>query len=377
MKRVAFFLITIFVSLLFAASVQAQLGIQAVDITGDSISKGFNASSAFPCSNADQENYNWMTSDTHGTSLCGAGSENVFSVFEQMECDAGTNLIAPLPNHAASGATMLANFVSQAGNVSTYLAAQPSKRLAVVFLGHNDSCSGTATKVNTSCSSSDLDPNNYCKTTPDAFERELRKGLDILMSVGNTRIGVISPIRVSQLCNFGSKTNCQIGSFSCQFLWGSVNICASLTRDCSSTRVMDTYTTMKSYHDIIKRVTEEYGAIRSGGRSAIVMIGGQIVGGGVKAFGTVFAYSDVPWFYRFSSAQISCCDCFHPSASGQNTLAALLKNGLFCTRANPCCTDTGDDLADGKCTTLNYHQTYYAGLFSTFGLGAIDDDSYQ
>ncbi len=348
---------------LFAvASVSAQLGIQAVDITGDSISKGFNASSASPCSNGDQENYNWITSDTHGFSFCSAGSENVFSIFEQMECDAGMSLFSPAPNHAASGATMVSDFVAQAGNVRSYLSGQPATRMAVVFLGHNDNCSGTITKANASCSSSDLDPNNYCKTKPDSFERELRKGLDVLMSIGDTRVGVMSPIRVSQLCNFGSKSNCQLFG-NCQFLWGVVNICGSLTRDCSTTRVADAYTTMKNYRDIIKKVTEEYAAVRTGGRSPVVMVGGQIVGGGLKSPGTVFAYSDVPWFYRFSSSQISCCDCFHPSGLGQDALAKLLKNGLSCTRANPCCKDTGDPLADGKCSTLNYMQTHYNGLF--------------
>src|SRR5262245_25181876 len=127
-------LIAIFALILCAGSLRAQLGIQAVDVSGDSISKGFNAGNAFPCSNGDQETYNWMTSDTHGTSLCSAGSENVFSVFEQMECDAGMDLIAPVPNHAASGATMVGNFVSQAGNIRTYLSSQPAMRLAVVFM---------------------------------------------------------------------------------------------------------------------------------------------------------------------------------------------------------------------------------------------------
>ena len=355
-------LIAIFVLLILVASASAQLGIQAVDITGDSISKGFNAGSASPCSNGDQENYNWMTSDTHGMSFCSTGTENVFSVFEQMECDAGMSLFAPAANHAASGATLVGNFVSQAQNVQSYLSTQPATRMAVVFLGHNDNCSGSVTKSNSSCSSSDLDPNNYCKTKPDSFERELRKGLDVLISIGDTRVGVISPIRVSQLCNFGSKSNCQLFG-TCQFLWGVVNICTSLTRDCSATRVSDAYTQMKTYHDIIKRVAQEYAEIRTGGHSPVVMIGGQIVGGGLKAPGTVVVYSDVPWFYRFSSAQISCCDCFHPSGLGQDTLARLLKNGLFCTRANPCCKDTGDALVDGKCSTLNYIRTYYNGLF--------------
>jgi hypothetical protein len=348
--------------LVCAVSIRAQLSIQAIDVTGDSITKGFNAGNAFPCTNGDQESYNWLTSDTHGSNLCTSGSENVFSIREQLECDAAFNIFGASPNHAASGATLVADFVPQAGNVRTYLAGQPSKRLAVVFLGHNDNCSGTITKTNTSCSSIDLDPANYCKTKPDTFERELRKGLDVLISIGNTRIGVLSPIRVSQLCNFGGKANCQLIG-TCQFLWGSVNICGSLTRDCSSTRIIDSYSTMKTYHDILLKVTYQYAVLRNGGRSPVVVVGGQIVGGGVKAPGTEVVFSDVPWYYKFSSEQISCCDCFHPSGLGQDKLSRLMKSGLACTPTNPCCRDTGDLLSDGKCTTLDTTQTFYQGLF--------------
>lgn len=361
MKKLTNLTIVLALCLAFATSGKAQLSIQSVDVTGDSITKGFNASSSFPCSNGDQETYNWLTSDTHGTTFCGAGSEGVFSLLERMECDTGTNIIAPLPNHAASGATLVRDFVTQAGNVRTYLTGQPSTRLAVVFLGHNDNCSGLATKTNTSCTSTDLDPANYCTTKSDAFERELRKGLDVLMSIGNTRVGVVSPVRVSQLCNFGSKTNCQIAG-TCQFLWGVVSICSPLTKDCSTTRVADTYTSMKGYHDILKSVTAEYAAIPVGGTSPVVMIAGQIVGGGVKAAGTDFVYSDAPWFYKFASEQISCCDCFHPSGLGQNMLAKMLKNGLVCSRLNPCCKDTGDPLSDGKCTVVTRKSSYYRGL---------------
>lgn len=352
----------IFLFVVFVAAASGQLNIQAIDVTGDSISKGFNAGSAAPCSNGDQETYNWLTSDTHGSAFCTAGNENVYSIFERMECDAGTNLITRFPNSAASGATLVGNFFSQAGNVRTFLLAQPSTRMAVVFLGHNDNCSGTVTKTNTSCSSNDLDPTNYCKTTPAAFERELRKGLDMLMSIGETRVGVVAPVRVSQLCNFGAKTNCQIGG-TCQFLWGVVNICAPLTRDCSATRIADTYTTMKSYRDILKTVTAEYAAIPDGGMSQIIMIGGQTVGGGVKVAGTTFIYTDGPWVYKFSSEHLSCCDCFHPSGIGQDTLAKLLKNGAYCSRLTPCCKDTGDPLSDGKCATTTRKRIWYNGLF--------------
>ena len=345
-----------------AASAFGQLTIQAIDVAGDSISKGFNASSSFPCSNGDQENYNWITSNTNGSSFCSAGSEGVFSIAERIECDLGASIFAAAPNHAQSGATLVSDFVNQSAGVKTYLLGQNVQRMAVVFLGHNDNCSGTITKVNTSCTSNDLDPQNYCKTKPESFERELRKGLDQLISIGNTRVGVVAPVRVSQLCNFGSKSNCQLAG-SCQFLWGTVNICGALTRDCSSTRISDTYTTMRAYRDILKRVTAEYEAVPIGGTSPVVMIGGQTVGGGIKALETSVVYSDAPWFYRFKSEQISCCDCFHPSALGQDTLAKLLKNGLQCSRFSPCCKDTDDPLADGKCSVNDRKRTYYRGVF--------------
>lgn len=359
MKKIIQIAIFVFASV---ASIAAQLDIRAIDVTGDSISKGFNGGNAFPCSNGDQENLNWLTSDTHGGTFCAAGSEGVFSVFERMECEAGANLFTRSPNSAASGATLVGNFLAQTGSVRTFLLAQPATRMAVVFLGHNDNCSGTIAKINASCSSSDLDPANYCKTSPAAFERELRKGLDVLMSIGNTRVGVVAPVRVSQLCNFAGKTNCQIGG-TCQFLWGLANICAPLTNDCSATRIADTYTTMRSYRDILRTVAAEYAAIPDGGNSQIIMIGGQMVGGGVKALGTTFIYSDAPWNYKFSADQLSCCDCFHPSNIGQDSLARLMKNGLSCTRLNPCCKDTGDPVSDGRCATTTRKRALYSGLF--------------
>ena len=338
------------------------MGIQAIDVAGDSITKGFNAGNAFPCANADQENYNWLTSDTHGSGFCTAGNEGVYSILERLECDNGVNIFAPVPNHAVSGATLVHDLYNQALNVRTYLASQPPQRMAVVFMGHNDNCSGTTTKSNASCTSTDLDPANYCKTKPDSFERELRKGLDVLMSIGDTRVGVLAPVRVSQLCNFGNKVNCQF-SGSCQFLWGIVNICSSLTRDCSPTRVMDSYATMKAYRDILRSVALEYSAIPDGGTSRVIMIGGQVVGGGVKAPGTVIVFSDAPWFYKFKSDQLSCCDCFHPSGLGQDTLAQILRRGMTCSRTNLCCKDTGNPLTDAQCTTIQYKSNFYGGLF--------------
>ncbi len=348
--------------LIGCVTVGAQLNIQAIDIAGDSISKGFNAGSQFPCTNGDQEQYNWMTSDTHGTNLCGRGPENVFSFVERLECEFGSSIFAANPNRAASGARMLSDFVGQANGIRTYLNSQPIPRLAAVFLGHNDGCSTTLTKTNASCPTADQDPNNYCRTRNDSFEREFRKGLDVLITVANTRVGVASPVRVSQLCNFGSKANCQLFG-NCSLLWATANICGSLTTDCSNTRVIDAYNTMKAYREVLKRVTADYSAIPDGGNSPVVMIGGEMVGGATKAVGNHLVYSDAPWFYKFSADQISCCDCFHPSALGQDTLARFAKDGLSCSKTAPCCRETGDPLTDAKCLTTERKRVYYRGIF--------------
>ena len=128
-------------------------------------------------------------------------------------------------------------------------------------------------------------------------------------------------------------------------------------------RVVDTYTTMKAYRDILKNVTAEYAQISEGGASRIVFIGGEMVGGATRAAGANFVYSDAAWQYQFKAEQISCCDCFHPSVTGQDQLGKLAKNGLACTRLNPCCKETGDPLVDGRCARTESKRTYYNGLF--------------
>lgn len=343
-----------------SAQMPAQLSVAAIDAAGDSITKGFNAVSASPCPNDDQEGFNWLTGDTHGGSFCNAGAENVFSFLERSECERGSNLFAANPNSAASGARMLTDFVNQANNIKIVLNAQQSPRLAAVFLGHNDICSGVVNKTNASCASSDLDPTNYCATRSTSFERELRRGLEILITLSNSRVVVMSPVRLSQLCNFSTKSSCQFGS--CQTLWRIADICVPLTDDCSSTRVIDAYNTTKAYRDVIKRVAAEYAAIAPGGTSPVVQVGGATVGGATLAAGTVVAFSDAAWNYKFRSEELSCCDCFHPSWVGQNTLARIAKVGLTCSRLFPCCKETGDPLTDAKCLVTDKKATFFRGL---------------
>ncbi len=347
--------------------------IQSMDVCGDSISKAFNGSGSSPCSNREQEQFNWATSDTHGDSWCSAGPDGVYSHAERIECLKSENIVSITPNSAMNGAQMLKDFVDQSTAVYGNLIGQPAPRYVPVLMGHNDVCSGTVWKYLWACGSgTDQDRNNYCRTAPGAFERELRKGLDILMSLPDTHIGVASMVRVSQLCNHGAKRNCQTFT-SCQNVWsaaaftgwifGQANgICGSLTSSCSDTRIRDAYRTAKMYRDILMRVTGQYAAIPPGGDSPVVFVGGETVGGQFKADGVTIAFSDALWRYRFSSSDIGCCDCYHPSAAGQNATSDMLFNGLRCTPERPCCVDTGDPVLDGRCAVTTTG-AFYPGLF--------------
>lgn len=349
--------------------------IASMDVSGDSISKAFNGRGRFPCPNRDQEHFNWATSDTNGLDFCTAGSEGVYSQAERIECARGSEIARATPNHAESGAQMLADFAAQAVAIKEYLSSQPAPRYAPVLLGHNDVCGGSVPRFQAGCPrGSDQDADNHCRTTPAAFERELRKGLDILITIPETRIGLAAMVRVSQLCNLGGKRSCQSRT-SCSALWkaaaytgwifGSDNgICGSLTLDCSPQRVINAYRTAAGYRDVTERVAAEYAAVAAGGTSPIVNVAGQTVGGAVKAGGVVVVYSDAGWRVQFGAALLNCCDCFHPSPAGQNLTSAVLFHGLTCSPETPCCRDTGDPLTDARCTAVDTDGTFYPGFFN-------------
>jgi hypothetical protein len=271
---------------------------------------------------------------------------------------------------------MLTDFVNQANSVYARLMAQPAPRYVPILLGTDDVCGGTVFKYNLSCPrGSDQDRNNYCRTTAAAFEREVRKGLDILMAIPDTHIGIGSMVRVSQLCNHSGKTNCQTFT-SCRDLWRtaayfgwvfgqSSGLCASLTSSCADTRIADAYRMAKTYRDVLVRVASEYASIAPGEQSQVVLVGGETVGGGFKSESVSIAYSDAPWRYRIRSADVSCCDCFHPSGAGQNAASEMLFDGLTCTPERPCCADTADPVASGRCTVTITDGSYVPGLFAS------------
>ena len=74
-----------------------------------------------------------------------AGAEaKMFLVFLNVwNANSALTFLPTLRIQRASGAQMLSDFLNQANSIKTYLNAQTATRLAAVFLGHNDRCSGT------------------------------------------------------------------------------------------------------------------------------------------------------------------------------------------------------------------------------------------
>ena len=146
----------------------------------------------------------------------------------------------PIPVAQNPGSEMLKDFFAQAQESAALLGTQPSPRYVTVEMGHNDICSGTIERIQAECAEGDdQDPLNHCRTTSAAFEREFRKGLDVLITVPALKIGIAAPVRVSQLCNHGVKENCSLLGGTCGDLWEAVitlgirdtGLCGSITLD--------------------------------------------------------------------------------------------------------------------------------------------------
>jgi cysteine-rich repeat protein len=335
---------------------------ESISVSGDSISRGFDANTG-SCNYADNVTRNWATGEDHGSNFCSAGG-TTFSHAERLECAKGGPVVNY--NDAASGADMLNDFFDQASAIRSNLASSTGPRYVPVFMGHNDICTNTTSRTGNSCGG-DEDPDNYCRTTNVAFEREFRRGMDQLIQIPNVRIGVSALARVSELCNFGSKGGCGLTSFgNCTTIWGLFPICQSLTDDCSNQRRVDAYETAVGYNEILERVTNEYIAIPTGGVSAT---------GAVKATDVAIRYAAGAFAYKFSSGDVSCCDCFHPSDQGQARIAQFGWDGLQCSASAPCCVTTGDPLIDARCDVVDTTTFYPSGFWPggiACGNGIID-----
>jgi len=357
-------------ALLSVAVVDGAIQIIYMDGAGDSLSVAYNAvrnglpsnssgeSGTLNCNNAAVSGRSWG-SELPQTTCPLPSSLLVQSFGSQQFCGGsrGMNPVMTIKNSAVSGATMLANQKTQCNTIGTNLrAASAGRKQVLIFQGHNDLCNGGTTKVTNNCSNTDLDNQNYCRTSQGAFEREFRNGLESLIVVQNVTVSTVAPARVSQLCSVRSLNMCQAllylpSANSCANAWSRAGICSSLTSDCSNQRVQDAYTFEKGYRDTMLSVTNEYQSIPAGSASKTFTFNGKTVGGAVKAAGVQLIFSDSVWVSPLNPGDVSCCDCFHASVQGQQKLANAAFNGVTCTSQTPCCTDNLDALTNGNCVT--------------------------
>ena len=322
---------------------------------GDSVTQAFDAqySDFGDCRFMDTPEYSFATNTITNTTV---------SVAERAIAFKGSGVA--IANFGSDGARMSSGD-DQALEAKAWLLLQATPpNLITVFLGQNDICSGTKDKFPGSCSSANRDPNNYCRTSTFAYEQEMRQMLDVLITIPDSQIAIIHPIRVSQLCNF--KDEKVIGSLvSCGDLWAAPGalpavfeqdgVCPSLT-SCSVDRVTDAYTTWVSYRDIGNKLVEEYNLYAAGQTIPANSTFGT--GNVVRAINVSLAATDVIGNQKFrykdayGNVQLSVCECYHPSKFGQNQLANSLWDGVTCSARTPCCNDNvaGDiDYNKGLC----------------------------
>jgi hypothetical protein len=323
---------------------------------GDSITAAFDgAYSEFEsCQFRDNPEYSFSTSIAGNTT---------YSVAERASAYKGGTV--PSANFGSDGAR-ISSGDDQALAAKTWALSQAAPRLITVFLGHNDICRGQRDKFHAVCPRADQDPSNYCRTSTFYYELEMRRMLDVLVTIPDSQIAIIHPIRVSQLCNFANEKVIDEWwlTVSCEDLWATPNlfgqdgVCPSLT-SCSAERIADAYTTWAAYRDIGNRLVEEYNVYASG--QTIPQNPTFGTGGVVRADNVSFQTTDVignsRFKYRdpFGNVQLSVCECYHPSKYGQNLLAKLLWRGLVCSAATPCCNDNmvGDsDYNKGLCNNF-------------------------
>jgi lysophospholipase L1-like esterase len=351
--------------------------IGSIAAIGDSIIKAFDAqyTDFASCRYTDNPEYSFSTNTAGNTTV---------SIAERAIAYKGSGVATA--NFGSDGAKM-SDGLEQAQAAKAWAVTQAAPRLITVFLGHNDICRGEAERYHLSCPRASQDPNNYCRTSPFYYEQQMRQMLDVLVTIPDSQVALIHPIRVSQLCNFArEKVSDSIGlTVRCQDLWETANlfggngVCPSLT-SCSADRVADAYTTWVAYREIGNRIVEEYNLYGAG--QTIPQNPTYNTGNIVRASGVLLQASDVIGSSRFNyrdasgNVQLSVCECYHPSKYGQNLLTSLLWEGVSCSSTTPCCNDhvVGDsDYNKGLCNNYTtggsmsglWYRTTAADYFGT------------
>jgi lysophospholipase L1-like esterase len=246
---------------------------------GDSITRAFDAD--FP---ADNLNVSWVN--------------GYFGFWEQL---------FGLPNVKAHnqritanwGSSGRANFIAavngaRVDDLGTQAAGAAGKTVnyATVMLGGNDVCRDTIADL----------------PTDAEFEANFRAGMATLLAntVNNATVQVVNIPNVKRLYDIG-KSKQALGIVNCQVLWAGTVLgfpCGSMLSPFNSEADrLFVQSRNVAYNDIIRRVTAE-----------------------LDAANPEFLFHGDAYSFNFVQSEISNLDCFHPSWTGQRTLAKQIWN---------------------------------------------------
>jgi hypothetical protein len=119
----------LFVVVFLARTAAAALLADSMSVSGDSISRAFDANTS-ACNYGDNVSRAWATGDDHGSNFCSAGG-TTFSHAERLECAKGANIT--IFNDSESGADMVSDFFNQSQTIKLNLTSSPGPHYIPVF----------------------------------------------------------------------------------------------------------------------------------------------------------------------------------------------------------------------------------------------------
>jgi hypothetical protein len=292
----------------------------SIAIVGDSVSLGFNtplATGECPSlllgGGAEVLDGAWCAADSARLASLLA-RHNAFATLEGMQ-RASAQKVA-----ARAGATLAEDGPDLADRVVAWSVDAPRPLLNIVFLGGNDLCGHAFAEVAGECGSPALDPNDFCRSSPDAYRTGLELTLHRLAGIDGSRTLVILPPPMEMLCagraNPVAWPNSLLGA-TCQELWNSplVRAAATQLRDgdslCGAIAADSVLGADDACSDAkVKAAQEAWATYANRSRALVADMGRAEVAD--------------PWIGIDPLALFDpagSCDCLHPSLAGQEEIS--------------------------------------------------------
>lgn len=278
-------------------------------VAGDSITMGFGADckynryfwDLFCLLGGDQPEHSWF--DGYSSNV-----NSVHDKYKQLDSTISANKSA-----AASGSEMRGgsnNFATQANNI---VAQTNTPDHVEVVLGGNDICNRDCTDA-ANCTNPVY--------TEGEWRSSIQAGLDVLVQglpTGSTVLFGGVP-RVQDLRAAGLAKQATSSRIRCENVWSSYDVCniatsgSAMNGESTADRLAAIESIQQRYNEIIAEEAAAYNSNSNGKNPNGIEVVSDYAGEGVSSTGT----------FTFGANDIDGGDCFHPSVSGQNTVANLM-----------------------------------------------------